>query len=127
MSEATLSQPKSSELTVLWLVYVLYFLGPPAIVGFSINYYEIKKYKRLKLEGNNIDLSNYEFYDSHHQWLLRTFILAFLLVLAAIGTIYYGAGLIIAVLAAIWWFYRIIKGVVYLAKNRVLPLDYSQN
>jgi len=114
--------PKSStsETVVLWLTYLLYLLFAPALIGFAISYlvsrYQEKIPKRFPLWNEQRELIF-----SHHQWLIRTFIFVSAFVMMGIGTSYYGVGYFVAAGAILWWFYRVIKGMVAFVNHRRMP------
>jgi uncharacterized membrane protein len=42
--------------------------------------------------------------------------------MAGIGTMYYGVGYVVASAAIVWWFYRVIKGMIAFANHRSMPV-----
>ncbi|MCG6970927.1 MAG: hypothetical protein LJE85_14260 [Gammaproteobacteria bacterium] len=120
MNEITLTEHKYQSLT-LWAVYCLYLFTLPAIIGIAINWMEIRKTEQIKGNPGSVADPATEILDSHHRWLMRTFIFCMVFSLAAIGTSYYGVGYFLAVLTVVWWFYRVIKGMVMLSANKPMP------
>lgn len=101
------------ERNVLVIAYILHgcavFTGLTAIVGVIINH----------LKVNDTDSA---FIRSHHRWLLRTFwwgllwtLICGVLTLIFIGVIGYA-------ILAIWWIYRIVRGLLAFAERRTMPL-----
>lgn len=119
MTNEALSISKSEAL-VLWVTYFLYLLFAPALIGFGINYWaskaQNKRPGKLPAWSENKDVIL-----SHHMWLMRTFIFVSAGVMAGLGTMYSGFGYIVAAAAIIWWFYRVIKGMVAFAHYKKMP------
>lgn len=111
-----------SQKHILWTTYILYILLFPAIIGFIINVIMLYKMRRLKTD-NDIPMTNLAamFY-GHHLWLLRTFIFTACLGMAGLGTIYYAFGYVVIMGAIIWWFYRIVRGVIALLEFHPVPV-----
>jgi uncharacterized membrane protein len=93
----------------------------PAIIGLIVNWVEIKKTEQIKEQNQSEYDATLKTLDSHHRWLLRTFIFCFVFALAAIGTSYYGIGYVLAVVTVVWWFYRVLKGMIMLSTNKPMP------
>lgn len=110
-----------SEIYVVWISYLLYLLFVPALLGFVISYIASKLHdKSLGVQMSNMRESH-EIIASHYQWLIRTFIFVSAFVMMGIGTSYYGVGYFVATAAIVWWFYRVIKGIVAFAGQRRMP------
>ena len=107
---------------ILWFVYFLYFLIVPAIIGLVINLIKTKQYRQIAVNGNRQDTQTLNMLQSHHQWLMRTFIVVVILTMVSIGTVYYGFGYFVAAGAIIWWFYRIVRGMLALTYHKNLPV-----
>jgi uncharacterized membrane protein len=120
MNELTLTEHKSQSLT-LWIVYCSYLLTIPAIIGALVNWFEIRKTERIKNESSAEYDTTLKIIDSHHRWLLRTFIFCFVFSLAAVGTSYYGVGFVVGIVTFSWWYYRVIKGMIMLSANKAMP------
>lgn len=120
MNQLTLVDHKYQSLT-LWLVYCLYLLVIPAFLGLIVNWVEVKKAEQIKQKNQlNYD-ATLKTLDSHHRWLMRTFIFCLVFALAAIGTSYYGVGYLVAIGTVAWWFYRVLKGMYMLSANKPMP------
>ena len=119
MTKHTISSDKSGT-AVLWTTYFLYLLFAPALVGFGINYLASKSHEKLPKQFPAWN-ENKEIILSHHQWLMRTFVFVSMFIMIGFGTMFYGVGYVIAVAAIIWWFYRVIKGMVAFANRRRMP------
>jgi len=109
-----------SENAILWSTYLMYLLLVPAMLGFGINYLVSKYYEKTKRQFPSLNEKR-EMILSHHQWLMRTFIFVVTFVMAGVGTMYYGVGYVVAAGAVIWWFYRVIKGMIAFANHRRMP------
>lgn len=105
---------------VLWLTYFLYLLFAPALIGFGINFIASKFQKKIP-DSVPLEKDARAMILSHHRWLMRTFIFVSVFVMAGLGTMYYGVGYFVASAALIWWFYRVIKGMVAFAGHRSMP------
>ena len=118
-----MTKPLSSnkfEAVLLWLTYFLYLLIAPALIGFGINFLvsKIQEKTPRRFPAWN---ENKEIILSHHRWLMRTFIFVSVFVMAGLGTMYYGVGYFVAGAAIVWWFYRVIRGMVAFAGHRRMP------
>ena len=120
MNQLILTDHKSQSLA-LWVVYCLYLLTIPAIIGVFVNWLEIKKVEQIKNYNQSAYDSALKTLDSHHRWLMRTFIFCFVFSLAAVGTSYYGVGYFVAIATVIWWFYRVLKGMIMLSSHKPMP------
>jgi uncharacterized membrane protein len=123
MNEAAVEKHQAHGLVLLWLTYVLYLMGLPSIIGVIINYFEARRMRREKSQ-QAFDVDGYTvLIDSHHQWLLRTFVSSFIMLLMAVGTFYYGAGYAIAAIAGVWWLYRVLRGIVNLLRHKPMYVN----
>ena len=112
---------KWSELFFLYLVYSLYILTVTAPIGFIISAVKVYLFKR-SAEKDARSLNQEDILiATHYEWLVRTFIFLAILVMAAVGLAYYIVGYLIAGLAVLWWFYRLIRGVAALITHRIMP------
>ncbi|MEK6806308.1 MAG: hypothetical protein AABY95_06640 [Pseudomonadota bacterium] len=103
-----------SERTTLLIAYVLHALslvagGLTSIIGVIINHIKVNE-------------TQSEFIRSHHRWLIRTFwfgvvwaIVCGLLSLIAVGLLGFVA-------LAIWWIYRIVRGILSFVDKKPMPL-----
>lgn len=101
------------ERNVVLVAYILHacaiFTGVTAIVGVIMNH----------LKVNDTESA---FIRSHHRWMLRTFWWGLLwsLICGVLTLIF--IGLIGYAILAIWWIYRIVRGLLAFAERRQLPL-----
>lgn len=102
---------------VLWFTYILYLLFAPACIGLGISYVATK----YGFKKGNMDSGSKALIESHHQWLMRTFVFVSAFVMIGIGTAFYGVGYFIAGAAIIWWFFRVIRGMLAFANSKSMP------
>ena len=119
MTKQLATKDRSSEV-VLWTTYFLYLLFAPALLGFGISYFASKSQEKAPKQFPAWN-ENKEIILSHHQWLMRTFIFVSTFIMIGFGTMYYGVGYVVAIAAVVWWFYRVIKGMVAFANHRRMP------
>lgn len=119
MTKHALSTDNSGS-AVLWTTYFLYLLFAPALLGFGISYMASKSQQKLTKQFP-VWNENKEIILSHHQWLMRTFVFVSTFIMIGFGTMYYGVGYVIAIAAVIWWFYRVIRGMVAFANHKRMP------
>jgi len=102
---------------ILWFTYFLYVLVLPAFVGYGLATWQSHKLARESdvRTGTRLILL------SHHEWLKRTFVAALFFGMVAIGTAYYGWGYLVAAGIALWFAYRVGRGLVTLLSNRPVP------
>ena len=111
-----------SETAILWLSYFLLILLITAPIGALISTMKSRQYKRLINQSGASDNAEYAFLESHHQWLVRTFIGAVIMAMMALGTLYYFFGYLIAIAAIAWWIYRLGNGIGRLITHRTVRL-----
>jgi uncharacterized membrane protein len=111
-----------SERRTLWIAYILYVLFFTAPAGFIISLIKTRGFKDVaeirgigQVEGNTTLLS-------HHTWLARTFVVTAALSMMGLGTLYYGVGYVLFTFAAVWWIYRLARGVVALIGAKPMPV-----
>lgn len=110
-----------SEVVLLTFVYALYILFITAPIGLIISAYKVYRFKQLA-EQSTVPLDQEAvLVATHHEWLVRTFIFALVMAMAALGTLYYAFGFVIAGIAVAWWFYRLIRGATALVAHRHMP------
>lgn len=110
-----------SEVVLLTFVYALYILFITAPIGLIISAYKVYRFKQLA-EQSTVPLDQEAvLVATHHEWLVRTFIFALVMAMAALGTLYYAFGFVIAGIAVAWWFYRLIRGAAALVAHRNMP------
>lgn len=108
----------------LWLTYLLYALLVTAPIGILLSIAKsIQYHYQLKHEAQESpEIKELRLLIDHYDWLNRTALLALLLVMAALGTIYYFFGYIFAVAAVLWWIYRVGRGAVSLLDYQSPPM-----
>jgi uncharacterized membrane protein len=57
----------------------------------------------------------------HHLWMMRTLAVVGIMLMVSVGTAYTLFGFVVLAATAVWWTYRIGKGVFALAEGRHLP------
>ena len=121
MNTQTYTVREWSEVVLLIFVYALYILVITAPVGFAISAYKVYRFKRLAERSTAPVDEDVLLVATHHEWLVRTFIIALVLAMAALGNLYYGVGFVVGALTVVWWFYRLIRGAVALISHRDMP------
>jgi len=129
-----------SQKRVLWLAYVLnlllapalvgivinltslYVLLVPALLGFALSASKLIQYRRMATDRYAAMANDVNIYWGHHLWLFRTFIITIVLSMAAMGTVYYGYGYVIAAGAVVWWMYRMVRGIASLFSFHMVPV-----
>ena len=100
-----------SDRTLALVAYALHLFGAiaaiPSIVGLVINY--------VKRDGYD------ELFDSHHAWMIRSFWWAILWCVLGLVTFIIGVGIVILVLAWLWYIYRHVRGLIALINGEPLP------
>ena len=96
----------------IWAIvaYILHLFGVlafPSIVALILNY--------LRRD------QAHEILQTHHSWMIRTFWWALLWVLISAVTWFLVIGVFVAAAVWLWWMYRIIRGLIYLADNKPMP------
>ena len=104
------------QVSELWLSYLLFIMFFTAPLGALLSAVKYIQYKQLTDDG---DLDDYtrDLMLSHYSWLLRTFAMTVILLMVAVGTLYFALGYIIAIAAFSWWVYRLGRGVVALIEH----------
>ena len=120
MSRESDNEVKRFEVIFLAFVYGLHVIVITAPLGFAIAAYKVRQFKRLT-EMSTAGLANQEtvLIATHYQWLMRTVIVAGLMMMAAVGLAYYFVGFIIGGIAAVWWFYRLVRGAMALTVHHM--------
>ena len=121
MSTTHDSSVKWSEVSFLTLVYALYILAITAPLGFIISAFKVYRFK--KTAGKNTETLDHEalLIATHYEWLVRTFIFMVVLIMASVGLAYYIVGYLIAGIALVWWFYRLIRGATAMVAHKSMP------
>jgi uncharacterized membrane protein len=100
-----------SDRTLAVVAYALHLFGAiagiPSIAGLIINY--------MKRDGYD------ELFDSHHAWMIRSFWWAILWCVLGLVTLVIGVGVVILVLAWLWYVYRHVRGLIALINGEPLP------
>ncbi len=115
------------QTVILWFTYWMHLLVIPCVIAFIINYFKSNQYKGRCVHGHlsgNENGGPTELFASHHHWLMRSFCILFVLSMISLGTSYAGFGIILAVVTVVYWFYRITKGMFYLAAHKPMPGYY---
>lgn len=102
---------------ILWLAYAMYVLVIPAFVGYGLAAWQSRKLNRAGDSPSDTRLLLL----SHLEWLKRTFVAALFFGMVAIGTVYYGWGYLVAAAIALWFAYRVVRGLFTLVGNRPVP------
>lgn len=102
-----------NEKLIAGIAYGLYALGLfgvliPSVIAVIINYIKVNDVSSL--------------YQSHHRWMIRTFWWGLLWVIVGSILVWVFIGWLILAVTAIWWIYRIVRGVLALSENRSLPI-----
>jgi uncharacterized membrane protein len=102
------------ERNVVIIAYILHALGVLTAGVITI--------AAVILGHLKVNDTNSAFIRSHHRWLLRTFWwgLLWYLICGALLLIFVGA--IGYVILAVWWIYRIVRGLLAFAEGRAMPL-----
>lgn len=111
----------NKEKRVLWLSYALFVLFFTAPIGVVIS---LIRSRRLKAQAGSqaAEEDTITAVCSHHTWLVRTFLVTILVSMMGLGTLYYGVGYVLFTIAAVWWIYRLARGVVGLIETRPMPV-----
>lgn len=117
-----LNEHPASQRRALWTAYVLYLLLFTAPVGFIVNLLRLRDFKRLPDAEQATLPEALGVIRSHHEWLMRTFIVTVVLAMIGLGLLYYAVGYLVWGIAALWWIYRLARGVVSLIGTRPMPV-----
>jgi uncharacterized membrane protein len=103
-----------TERNTLLVAYILHALGAftgglTAIAGVIVNHIKVNE-------------TASEFVRSHHRWLLRTFWFGLLWAVIATVLMVVGIGVLIYLVVAVWYLYRIIRGVLNFSERKPMPL-----
>lgn len=115
-------QHDKSQRAVLWVTYILHILLFPAAVGAIINAVKIREYGKSNMDADKRNEDSTRLLKSHHQWLLRTFLISIFFLAMGYGTMYYGVGYILGIGAVVWWIYRMIRGLISCAERKPMPV-----
>ncbi len=108
------ASPPEAERNTLLIAYILHIVAPftfwtAAIVGVIIDHIKIN------------ETSN-EFIRSHHRWLIHTFWWGLVWLAVATALMILLVGYLIYVIVAIWWLYRVVRGVLAFMENRPIVM-----
>lgn len=103
-----------SERTTLLIAYILHALsviagGLTSIVGVIINHIKVNE-------------TQSEFIRSHHRWLIRTFWLGLLWGVVCTVLAFVAVGFIGFAILAIWWIYRVVRGILNFSDCKPMPM-----
>ena len=113
---------EKSQRAILWVTYILHILLFPAALGAIINAVKIREYRKPAMAEDKEHQESNNVLMSHHQWLLRTFLISLFFMAMGYGTMYYGVGYILGIGAVVWWIYRMIRGLIGCAEKRPMPV-----
>ncbi|MGI0152367.1 DUF4870 family protein [Pseudidiomarina sp. WS423] len=102
-------QNKTLTLVIYILQLVSCFVGFTSIVGIIINYI-----KRAEVRGTYLE--------SHFTWQIRTFWWMLVWSLIGLVTTFFGIGVIVLLVAAVWFIYRAVRGLLNLNDNKPMPV-----
>lgn len=101
-----------TDRNTLLIAYVLYALAPfnglTAIAGVIVNHIKINE-------------TGSEFIRSHHSWLLRSFWWGLLWTVISTVLMIVGVGFLIYGVLAIWYIYRVVRGLINFSDRRDMP------
>ena len=110
-----------SGVIFLTFTYILYILAITAPIGFVISAVKVYRFKTLAEKSAGSMDQEVVLIATHYEWLVRTFIFTAVMAMAAAGLAYYFVGFIIGGVAAVWWVYRLIRGVMALIAHNSMP------
>jgi uncharacterized membrane protein len=111
-----------SEKVVLALTYLLYALLITAPIGLAINALRVRHYRDRLSGATAQDRADSALTATeHHLWMMRTLAVVGIMLMVSVGTAYTLFGFVVLAATAVWWTYRIGKGVFALAEGRHLP------
>lgn len=116
MNESMLSaadDSTESERTTLLIAYILHglgvFNGLTAIAGVIVNHLKVNETRS-------------QFVSSHHRWLIRTFWWGLLWAVVSWLLTFVLVGLLGFLVLAVWWIYRIVRGVLNYTERKPMPV-----
>lgn len=102
-----------AERNTVLIAYILHALGPftflTAIAGVILNHIKVNDTQSV-------------FIRSHHRWLLRTFWFGLLWSIIATVLMVIGIGFLIYAVVAVWYIYRIVRGILSFSERKPLPM-----
>jgi uncharacterized membrane protein len=108
ITAAGMTEPERTTLLITYLLHAVAVVnGLTAVIGVVINHLKIDAVGSLA--------------KSHHRWLIHTFWWTLLwTVLATILTVA-GIGMLIYLVVAVWWLYRIARGLLNFVDHKPMP------
>ncbi|MDH5324688.1 MAG: hypothetical protein OEZ68_20270 [Gammaproteobacteria bacterium] len=119
--KASVCQVNKTQAVILWGSYLSYVLFIPAFFGCAVSHFKSKQYEHCLGRVEVANKTDLNLLASHHHWLIRTFIFVSVLVMAGMGTLFYGVGYLITIVALVWWFVRVFQGIWFLALGKAMP------
>ena len=107
---------------ILGIAYALHILLIPAILGVAINMLKIREYHKPAVSESTRHREIAGRLETHHVWLLRTFLISLFFMAAGYGTAYWGVGYLLGIGAVIWWVYRMVRGIIGYAADKPMPV-----
>lgn len=111
----TMHKIQTGELWLTYLLYIFFFTAPVAVL---LSVIKAVQYRYQLKQGDRPDTKELQQLVDHYDWLNRTALVTALLVMMALGTLYYFFGYFFAVAALVWWVYRIGHGVITLMDDQ---------
>ncbi len=111
----TMHKIQTGELWLTYLLYIFFFTAPVAVL---ISVIKAVQYRYQLKQGDRPDAKELQQLVDHYDWLNRTVLVTALLVMMALGTLYYFFGYFFAVAALVWWVYRIGHGIITLMDDK---------
>lgn len=115
---ANQDRPASARPALLWATYVGYLSVVLMPLALAVTAYQMWRHRRVQMIPYEPGLLTL----SHYRWLGRTAVLGGIAMMVAAGHFYYGVGIITTAAVLIWYFYRIVRGMVVLARLEPAPL-----
>ena len=117
MNESSLTDTADSgtesERTTLLIAYILHglgvFNGLTSIAGVIVNHLKVNE-------------TGSAFVNSHHRWLIRTFWWGLLWAIVSWLLTFVLVGLLGFLVLAVWWIYRIVRGVLNYTERKPMPV-----
>ncbi len=111
-----------SQRLILWTAYILHVLLIPAALGALVNALKIREYGKASASKDLKHRDSAKLLVTHHQWLLRTFLISLFFIAMGAGTAYYGVGYLLGLGTAVWWIYRMVRGIIGYAERKPMPV-----
>jgi len=111
-----------TQIAELWVTYLLFALFFSAPIGALFCLGKLLQFKYFQDSSSERDQRSIAQLKRHYQWLINTFVGAVVMSMAALGTMYYMFGFLIALFLVCWWVYRLARGLLALIESADLPL-----